>query len=72
MTVIVPHDGDVWTEPIFAGSHRALPDAERSETAHQRGVADAHPRHVGDRVVLAGLEASDADPEVTRSHRVGV
>jgi D-aminopeptidase len=22
VTVIVPHDGDVWTEPVFAGSHR--------------------------------------------------
>ena len=22
VTVIVPHDGDVWTEPIFAGAHR--------------------------------------------------
>lgn len=22
VTVIVPHDGDVWIEPIFAGSHR--------------------------------------------------
>jgi D-aminopeptidase len=22
VTVIVPHDGDVWTEPIFAGCHR--------------------------------------------------
>jgi D-aminopeptidase len=22
VTMIVPHDGDVWTEPIFAGSHR--------------------------------------------------
>ena len=22
VTVVVPHDGDVWTEPIFAGAHR--------------------------------------------------
>jgi D-aminopeptidase len=22
VTMIVPHDGDVWTEPVFAGSHR--------------------------------------------------
>ncbi len=22
VTVIVPHDGDVWTEPVFAGAHR--------------------------------------------------
>ena len=22
VTMIVPHDGDVWTEPLFAGSHR--------------------------------------------------
>jgi D-aminopeptidase len=22
VTVIMPHDGDVWTEPVFAGSHR--------------------------------------------------
>ena len=22
VTVIVPHDGDIWTEPVFAGSHR--------------------------------------------------
>ena len=22
VTVIVPHDGDIWTEPIFAGAHR--------------------------------------------------
>ena len=22
VTVVVPHDGDVWTEPVFAGSHR--------------------------------------------------
>src|SRR5688572_16770287 len=22
VTVIVPHDGDVWTEPLFAGAHR--------------------------------------------------
>ena len=22
VTIIVPHDGDVWTEPVYAGSHR--------------------------------------------------
>ena len=22
VTVIVPHDGDIWTEPVFAGAHR--------------------------------------------------
>ena len=22
VTVVVPHDGDVWTEPVFAGAHR--------------------------------------------------
>jgi D-aminopeptidase len=22
VTVVIPHDGDVWTEPIFAGAHR--------------------------------------------------
>lgn len=22
VTVIIPHDGDIWTEPIFAGAHR--------------------------------------------------
>ena len=22
VTVIVPHDGDTWTEPVFAGAHR--------------------------------------------------
>jgi len=22
VTMVVPHDGDIWTEPIFAGSHR--------------------------------------------------
>ncbi|MBA2718269.1 MAG: P1 family peptidase [Chloroflexi bacterium] len=22
VTMIVPHDGDIWTEPVFAGSHR--------------------------------------------------
>ena len=22
VTVVVPHDGDIWTEPIFAGAHR--------------------------------------------------
>ncbi len=22
VTVIIPHDGDVWTEPVFAGAHR--------------------------------------------------
>ncbi len=22
VTVVLPHDGDVWTEPVFAGSHR--------------------------------------------------
>ena len=22
VTVIMPHDGDIWTEPVFAGAHR--------------------------------------------------
>ena len=22
VTVVVPHDGDVWSEPVFAGCHR--------------------------------------------------
>src|ERR671911_619993 len=22
VTVVVPHDGDIWTEPVFAGAHR--------------------------------------------------
>lgn len=22
MTVVIPHDGDIWTEPVFAGAHR--------------------------------------------------
>ena len=22
VTVVIPHDGDIWTEPIFAGAHR--------------------------------------------------
>ena len=22
VTVVIPHDGDIWTEPVFAGAHR--------------------------------------------------
>ena len=22
VTVVLPHDGDIWTEPVFAGAHR--------------------------------------------------
>src|SRR6478736_9912953 len=22
VTAIIPHDGDIWTEPVYAGSHR--------------------------------------------------
>ena len=52
-----------------AGPDRASPDHERAVAVDDRGVADAHARHVRDGIAGAGLPAPDDDPEVSRPHR---
>jgi D-aminopeptidase len=33
VTVVVPHDGDIWSEPVFAGTHRLNGNGELTGTA---------------------------------------
>ena len=51
VTMIVPHDGDIWTEPVFAGSHRLNGNGEltgprvdpRGRPAHRPDRDHEHP-----------------------------
>ena len=44
VTVVVPHDGGIWTEPVFAGAHRLNGNGELTGL----GV-DPRGRHAGRR-----------------------
>ena len=50
VTVIMPHDGDIWTEPVFAGAHRLNGNGELTglEWIREAGMlagADRHHQH---------------------------
>ena len=72
VTVIVPHDGDIWEEPLFAGSHRLNGNGELTglEWVHESGtlrgaVGITNSHSVG--VVRDALVAAEVESRVRGS-----
>jgi D-aminopeptidase len=69
VTVIVPHDGDIWTEPVFAGAHRLNGNGELTGLEWIReagmlagaiGITNTHSVGVvHDALIQAGARAHD-------------
>ncbi|HEX2843881.1 MAG TPA: P1 family peptidase, partial [Candidatus Limnocylindria bacterium] len=67
VTVVLPHDGDVWTEPVFAGAHRLNGNGELTGLEWIRehgmlagaiGITNTHSvGTVRDALVAAAIEA---------------
>jgi D-aminopeptidase len=71
VTVVVPHDGDVWREPVFAGAHRLNGNGELTGLEWVResgmlggaiGITNTHSVGVvHDALIAAGVEGRDPD-----------
>jgi D-aminopeptidase len=69
VTVVVPHDGDIWTEPVFAGAHRLNGNGELTGLEWIRehgmlagavGITNTHSVGVvHDAIIEAGARAHD-------------
>src|SRR5918994_248061 len=69
VTVVVPHDGDIWTEPVFAGAHRLNGNGELTGLEWMReagmlggaiGITNTHSvGTVRDAIIAAGAGAHD-------------
>ncbi len=72
VTVVVPHDGDPWSEPVFAGCHRLNGNGELTglewirEAGQLGGVIGLTNTHsvgvVHDALIVEGVKASEGAP----------